>query len=384
MKWKKYLAICLVVLFAVPFTAFAEEPLSEEDKAKIKQKQEELQQIESQMGSKKQILDEKKQKAYSAYQQLMEVERALKEAEDELAVIENNLKEVETKIQENTEALRVIKLKYEDQVRYYNSRIRNIYKHGQINYVDVLLGARDFSDFTTRFELLLKIMRNDIQMIEDMKVEQQNLKEQQDKLQSNQEELQVVRNQADAKRQIIENRREQRKEIYQAAAAERDKEEREYQQLLNDSQAITNMIKELESGGKLTGQGSGRMMWPVTSRYITSPYGWRTHPIYGSRRFHSGLDIGTDYNDPVVAADNGVVISSGWIGGYGYTVIIDHGRGLTTLYAHNNELRVSKGQKVAKGQLIALAGSTGNSTGPHCHFEVRINGETTQPLDYLP
>lgn len=384
MKWKKYVAICLVMLFAVPFTVLAQAGVSEEDKAKIKQKQDELEQIEGRMGSKKKVLDEKKQKAHSAYQQLMEVERALKEAEDELAVIENNLKEVEGKIQENTEALRVIRLKYEDQVRFYNSRIRNIYKHGQINYVDLLLGAKDFSDFTTRFELLLKIMRSDIQLIEQMKIEQQNLREQQEKLQNNQEELYAVRRQADAKKQIIENRREQRKEIYQAAAAERDKEQREYQELVNASQDITNMIKDLESGGKMTGQGSGRMMWPVTGRYITSPYGWRTHPIYGSQRFHSGLDIAADYNDPVVAADNGVVISAGWISGYGYTVILDHGGGLTTLYAHNNELRVSQGQKVSKGQLIALVGSTGNSTGPHCHFEVRINGETTQPLDYLP
>lgn len=384
MNWKKYLSITLVVLFVLPFSVFAQAEISAEDKEKIKQKQEELKVIESQMNSKKQTLEEKEQKAKSAYEQLQEVERALKLAEDELGVIENDIKQVETNIKENTELLRIANIRFDEQVKFYNSRIRNIYKKGQINYIDVLFGAKDFSDFTTRFELLLKIMRNDITLIEDMKIEKQNLKEKQEQLQSSQEELQVVRAQANAKRQVVENRREQRKEIYLAAAAERDEEQRKYEELLSASNEITNLVKQLESGGKLSGQGSGRMMWPVNTRVTTSSYGWRTHPIYGDRRFHSGLDIPADYNDPVFAADSGVVISAGWINGYGYTVIIDHGRGVTTLYAHNNSLIVNSGQKVAQGQQIAYAGSTGNSTGPHCHFEVRINGETTQPLDYLP
>lgn len=123
---------------------------------------------------------------------------------------------------------------------------------------------------------------------------------------------------------------------------------------------------------------------PVDNIIITSVFGLRTHPIYGTQKYHSGTDLGTDYNDPIRAAYPGTVAYAGWISGYGYTVIIDHGKGLTTLYAHNNALTVTEGEQVSKGQLIALSGSTGNSTGPHCHFEVRINDQPTDPALYCP
>ena len=124
------------------------------------------------------------------------------------------------------------------------------------------------------------------------------------------------------------------------------------------------------------------MIWPIVGE-ITSPFGWRTHPIYGDGRFHSGMDIGGDYGDPILAAAAGTVIYSGWISGYGYAVIIDHGGGLSTLYGHNESLAVGEGQAVSQGQVIAYCGSTGNSTGPHCHFEVRENGEPVDPMGYL-
>ena len=125
------------------------------------------------------------------------------------------------------------------------------------------------------------------------------------------------------------------------------------------------------------------MMCPIQGE-ITSEYGWRTHPVFGDARYHSGIDIGADYDDPVAAADSGVVVHAGWLGGYGYAVILDHGQGLQTLYGHNNSLNVSEGQNVAKGQTVAFAGATGYATGPHVHFEVRLNGEVTNPRNYLP
>ena len=117
-------------------------------------------------------------------------------------------------------------------------------------------------------------------------------------------------------------------------------------------------------------QGTGAMGWPCSGP-ITSPFGYRTHPIFGTTIFHAGIDIGVDYGTPIHAADSGVVVYSGWISGYGNAVIIDHGGGISTLYGHNQSLAVSEGQSVSKGSVIAYAGSTGNSTGPHCHFEVR-------------
>ena len=125
-------------------------------------------------------------------------------------------------------------------------------------------------------------------------------------------------------------------------------------------------------------------MWPVpASQRITSYYGNRIHPVYKTKRFHSGIDIGVGYGANILAAADGTVTLAETNGGYGKCIIINHGSGLTSLYGHNSSLLVSKGDKVTKGQIIAKAGSTGVSTGPHLHFEVRVNGSTTDPLGYL-
>lgn len=129
-------------------------------------------------------------------------------------------------------------------------------------------------------------------------------------------------------------------------------------------------------------QGSGVLSWPANG-VITSSYGYRIHPIWGTTIYHSGIDIGVDYGTPVHAADGGTVVYADWISGYGNAVIIDHGNGLSTLYGHNESLNVSEGQTIGKGDVIAFAGSTGNSTGPHVHFEVRANGDPVDPMGYL-
>lgn len=126
------------------------------------------------------------------------------------------------------------------------------------------------------------------------------------------------------------------------------------------------------------------MSYPLDGELIvTSEYGWRVHPVFGTQKYHSGLDLGADYGQPVHASAAGVVRLSGWVSGYGNTVMIDHGGGVETLYGHNQELTVTSGQAVRQGTVIALAGSTGYSTGPHCHFEVRVNGQPTDPAQFL-
>jgi murein DD-endopeptidase MepM/ murein hydrolase activator NlpD len=116
---------------------------------------------------------------------------------------------------------------------------------------------------------------------------------------------------------------------------------------------------------------------------ITSGYGYRVHPIFGTRRLHTGIDFGGGYGAPIFAAESGTVISAGSRGGYGNAIVIDHGGGTTTLYAHQSRFAVSGGAQVSRGQVIGYIGSTGYSTGPHLHFEVRINGATTDPAPYL-
>ena len=129
--------------------------------------------------------------------------------------------------------------------------------------------------------------------------------------------------------------------------------------------------------------GRGSLIWPVNGR-ITSNFGWRAHPIKKTRLFHNGLDIAVPSGTRVKAAAGGKVVHSGWMNGFGYTVIIDHGRGIETLYAHNSKVSVAKGSMVNKGQVVALSGNTGLSTGPHLHFGVLQNEKPLNPKNYLP
>ena len=198
-----------------------------------------------------------------------------------------------------------------------------------------------------------------------------------------------------AQSQIAAKKAEQQKVLddakdNKAAAAQME------QDLIAESKRVHNLIQERlrqqeaarqaasQSGGEAPSytQGSGVLSWPCNGP-ITSPYGYRVHPIFGTTIYHSGIDIGVDYGTPIHAADSGTVIYAGWISGYGNAVIIDHGNGMQTLYGHNQSLNVSEGQSVSKGQVIAFAGSTGNSTGPHCHFEVQVNGSAVDPMGYL-
>jgi murein DD-endopeptidase MepM/ murein hydrolase activator NlpD len=147
----------------------------------------------------------------------------------------------------------------------------------------------------------------------------------------------------------------------------------ELQRYIIQSQALNRNLR----------YSGGRLLWPTTSNLITSYFGYRVHPIYGTTRFHSGIDIGAPYGAPIYAAESGRVILASYYDGYGNCIIIDHGDGVSTLYAHCSSIIVKVGQYVSKGQIIGYVGSTGNSTGPHLHFEVRINGNPVNPFNYL-
>jgi murein DD-endopeptidase MepM/ murein hydrolase activator NlpD len=168
-----------------------------------------------------------------------------------------------------------------------------------------------------------------------------------------------------------------------AVQAKKSEYLRQINQLQRESNDIAAQLRKRQSGEAVTPSGHGVLAYPVTNPVMTSPYGYRTHPIYGDRRLHTGVDFRAGTGTPVYSAGGGVVVFAGWKTGYGNTVVIDHGGSLATLYAHNSALAVSTGATVKRGQRISSAGSTGNSTGPHVHFEVRVNGSPVDPMKYL-
>ena len=339
----------------------------------------ELEEVRQQMDVKEEEVTEKRQKVISISEQLKTVQLELEKINTEYEDILIKLDVVQQRIDRNESELKGIEDDLASKTILLNKRMRDIYKNGQVSYIEVLFGAQNFGDFVSRLELLKTVIRRDITLITEVKLKRNTVLLKKEELQKSRVSLEELRKEAEAKKDIIEERKQEHEEILHNAIYERDTAERAYRELQETSRRIENMIR---GGNYGSGQGTGVFVWPISGS-ITSDYGWRTHPIFGTSRFHSGLDIGADYGDSVVAADSGTVIYSDWQGGYGKTVMIDHGGGLVTLYAHNSELAVYVGQNVSKGQLIAYAGSTGYSTGPHVHFEVRVNGSTTNPLDYL-
>jgi murein DD-endopeptidase MepM/ murein hydrolase activator NlpD len=166
------------------------------------------------------------------------------------------------------------------------------------------------------------------------------------------------------------------------ARGERQSYERRIRDLQAESDSIASLLRRRSSGGPAI-RGNGSLSSPLARPVITSTFGYRIHPIYGDRRLHAGIDMRGANGTPIYASAPGEVVFAGTRGGYGSTVIIDHGGGIATLYAHQSKLAVAAGDEVARGQVIGAVGSTGFSTGPHLHFEVRARGVPVDPLGYL-
>ena len=285
-----------------------------------------------------------------------------------------------------------------------NRRVRAIYMQGQLNYLEVILGANSFSDFANRVELLKRVIRSDYNLILEIQKQKAAIEAKKAQLEEDKRQLDALAAAAEKTRQETAKKKAEQQKVLDAAKSNKAAAAQMEQDLNAQLASVRNLIQQRlaaaeaarqaaqqqaasddEGGGGSDDnyvQGTGAMGWPCSGP-ITSPFGYRTHPIFGTTIFHAGIDIGVDYGTPIHAADSGVVVYSGWISGYGNAVIIDHGGGISTLYGHNQSLAVSEGQSVSKGSVIAYAGSTGNSTGPHCHFEVDVNGSPVNPMGYL-
>ncbi len=395
---KNFLMICAAaIIFLTSAPAFADD---DED---------EIQQLEEEKAS----YEEAAEKARAAAELIQgkidsvsELKRQLdEEAYEATAVYEERqaaLDETIHRIDENETKLAEVTEDLNTKHGVLEKRVRDIYINGQISYLDVLFGAQDFGDFLTRMDLLKRVMIRDSELVADVLAYQTEIKKVgkqleadkriQTELAAKAQEAKDTKLEKSAKQQAIIDLMQNDKEVYN----------RQYDEMIASSNEVARLIQQKEEerrreadraaragnadisdgGGYVMQSFGGGMIWPISGP-ITSEFGWRTHPIFGTARFHSGLDIGGDYGMAIHAAASGVVIESGWIGGYGNTIMIDHGGGIVTLYGHNESLVAGVGQQVSQGEVVAYCGSTGNSTGPHCHFEVRLNGEPVSPWDYL-
>jgi len=372
---KRGMAVAVLLLFF----SFALTPVWADE---LENKQQELLNIQQQMEEQQRRAEQARRKERSVSEQLRLIQGELDSAQGEFDAINDQLEHTEEQIQANIELSARLVKRLEAQTKTLHRRLRDIYKNGQVNYLDVLFGAKDFNDFVSRMDILKKILAYDNALIQGTRSDRAALVKAKEQLEADRGKIVELRKLAAVKRDQVASRRQERQGVLNAATYERETAEQAYRELIETSKEIEQMIRRIQSGEKNVGGSTGTMLWPAEGE-ITSPFGWRTHPIFGTQRLHTGIDIGADYGDTVRAADGGVVIHSDWMGGYGNAVIIDHGNGISTLYAHNSQLLVSEGQAVGKGQAVSRVGSTGYSTGPHLHFEVRQNGSPVNPLNFV-
>lgn len=249
-----------------------------------------------------------------------------------------------------------------------NERLKVMYKNGSVGFVDILLGSSSISEFVSNVEIIQKIYKNDMDVLDTLKKEHEELTEIKASLEEKKVTLAARKTDLAAEKTSLDAKKKE-------FEAEEDKLKAEADRLT--AEIINLMDKDSPYVG-------GEFTWPCpASRYISSSFGNRLHPTLNVWKFHTGIDIGCSAGKDIVAAASGKVIMSQWYGGYGNCVMIDHGGGIVTLYGHASKLLVSKGQVVKQGQVIALVGSTGRSTGPHLHFEVRKNGQYIDPMSYF-
>lgn len=396
-----------IVLLTSIFSAIAVSATSEsqlkgqkqEIQNSIEEKKQNIEAIEKELSNTK---DQRKEKELELAKLNIEIEdlnNNIKSVEDdinskvkEIEDTEEEISETESKIEENYDILSdVIKISYEQQSG---------------GYLQLLLEATSISNFIRRLEILTSISKQNDEIINETTKLQEELEEKKTKLEEDKTEMQEKKNiLVEEKSKVDKLADEQQKKVDELIGIQNNLKEKielnndQIEALEKESANITNKINALTSsnnnnsnsgnnsssgGGNNPSYQGGKFAWPVPSTHsISSSYGYRIHPITGNKKLHAGIDIPGQAGDTVVAAESGTVIVAEYSSSYGNYVIIDHGSGLTTLYAHNTSLNVRAGQKVQRGQQIARVGTTGLSTGNHLHFEVRVNGSTVDPMGYL-
>ena len=336
--------------------------------------------------------DEIKQKINSTKSKISASSKEKQALDQEIAQVQAEIDKLNSKINASNEKIsakekELTKAQNESKKQYdnYSKRAKMMVEKGSVTYLEVLLNSKSFSDLLSRYSVVKQIVHYDSIKLEELKAIEQQIADIKKELEDEKAGLVELKSNETAQMNTLASKRAANQKIIDDLKSDQSAYEKA---LAEQERAEANAraeIARLTSGSSASStKFSGGMVRP-TSGPVTSPYYMRVHPVTGVLKQHTGMDFGSPHGANIVAAASGTVIVSGYnAGGYGNYVVINHGGGISTLYAHASSLLVSAGQHVSQGQVIAKVGSTGMSTGPHLHFEVLVNGKHTNPAQYLP
>lgn len=368
------LVLSLLVLAAAVMPVYAND---------LDQKRQEQAELEQRLAQERNNLQQQRNRETSLKQELDQLDRRLQALRNEVRRLAGEISRTDQEIAVAEAELAEAEEQLAYQESLFKRRLRAIYEQGYVTYLEVLLDSTTFADFLTRFNNLKIIASNDLHLVEEIQAERDRIQLMKDELEEKKNQLEGMRRQTLANEAEVERTVATRERILVELREEIARNLKAIQDLEQEAQELDRIIRQLigNSGGGI----SGTLRWPIEAPYaVTSGFGWRRDPFTGASAWHGAIDIAPYYGaaNYILAAEYGRVIFAGWNGGYGNCIMVDHGGGTVTLYAHMSSLLVGVGDTVSRGERIARAGTTGYSTGVHLHFEVREYNKP--PYRYYP
>lgn len=345
-----------------------------------------LQQIEKQRQELHNHAAQLRKQEQIALVELSHIQTKLNKTTTVLHVHEHNMQKTESNIKQTE--IKITKTHSAEEILSESAakRLREIFEGNRVSLLEQMIAVDSLQALLDRFYFQERIAEMDRSLLQDLRAKTAQLVDKKGQLGEERDKLGNLVSAFAQKAMAFAKEKVEQQQVAERLKTQRAFYEKAEHQLANESHRLESVIQQMESSNRKANKhmatGSGTLAMPINAQ-VTSPFGWRRHPIFGVRKFHTGVDLAGPNHSAIRAADNGSVLYTGWYGGYGKVVIISHGKGMATLYAHMSQATVSVGQNVSKGDVIGHEGTTGFSTGPHLHFEVRVDGKPNNPMNYL-